>query len=1014
MNYVADAIKECLSKSSNDVANDILQHYGTKFHSGRYPYGSGDNPFQHEKKKKLTKSEVTESDFLDRVEALRAQKDFSWEDTDGLWGTKGKVYTGDTAIAHYMGLSTTQFRPAVEIAKQSIRSQERAYAVKRRDEGASLMAIAQELGYSNDSSVRALLDEDVARRKLVSQNTANFLKQMVDEHGMVEVGKGVELGFNVSKQKLAEAVEILRMEGYERYERRFPQKTNPGQLTTFTLLCKPGTEYKEVYDKNLKAEDIFFPNTEFTSHDGGDTFDPKFVYPKSMDSKRIMIRYSDGSGGPDDGSSREGVIELRRGVKDLDLGDAHYAQVRILVDDEYYMKGMAVYSDNMPDGVDAIYNVSKAPGTPKEKVFKPIKRNKDGTPKDDPFGSLITPGIEDPDDISTKGGGQSYYYDDNGNKQLSLINKRATEGDWREWKDKLPSQFLAKQKLQLVKKQLALTEDIQRSEYEGVLEINNPTIKKVLLNKFADSCDKASETLSAAALPRQKYQVILPLTSIKDDEVYAPNFRDGEKVCLVRFPHGGTFEIPYLTVNNRNKEGRSVITNSAADAVGISKKVAEQLSGADYDGDTVLVLPTGGSVNITHTEPLKDLVGFDDKLEYGGKEEGTYKRMTKAQTQNEMGKVTNLITDMTVRGAPENEVAKAVKHSMVIIDAEKHGLDYQQSAKDNDYAALKKKWQEHTNPDGTKSTGAGTLISRANAEININKRRGSGRIDPETGEKVFSESGEYYVKSKPNKKDGTVSIINEVYDKDTKSMKFVETIVKEDTKEVLYKGTPTRDFVLTPRTQKATQMSQVSDAYELMSDAQMPVEKAYADYANSMKQLANSARLEILNTPNLKFSKEAKEKYSDQVSSLDAKLSISEKNAPLERKAQFVADTWEKEALARDPDLSSDSKELKKFRQQWLTKARDSVGAKRTNIHIEDDEWEAIQSGAISDTKLRRIINFVDDEELKQRATPHPLNELSSANISRIKNMSKNGYTNDQIADMFGLSSSTISKYLNQ
>ena len=25
-----------------------LMHYGTKYHSGRYPYGSGENPYQHD------------------------------------------------------------------------------------------------------------------------------------------------------------------------------------------------------------------------------------------------------------------------------------------------------------------------------------------------------------------------------------------------------------------------------------------------------------------------------------------------------------------------------------------------------------------------------------------------------------------------------------------------------------------------------------------------------------------------------------------------------------------------------------------------------------------------------------------------------------------------------------------------------------------------------------------------------------------------------------------------------
>lgn len=44
-----------------------------------------------------------------------------------------------------------------------------------------------------------------------------------------------------------------------------------------------------------------------------------------------------------------------------------------------------------------------------------------------------------------------------------------------------------------------------------------------------------------------------------------------------------------------------------------------------------------------------------------------------------MGVISNLITDMTLRGADEKELARAVKHSMVVIDAEKHGLDYKRS-----------------------------------------------------------------------------------------------------------------------------------------------------------------------------------------------------------------------------------------------------------------------------------------------------------------------------------------------
>lgn len=151
---------------------------------------------------------------------------------------------------------------------------------------------------------------------------------------------------------------------------------------------------------------------------------------------------------------------------------------------------------------------------------------------DNPFGSLI------------KAGGQSYYIDADGKRQLSLINKRAEEGDWGEWADKLPSQFLSKQSLTLVNKQLNLAVSDKMAEFDEICSLTNPTVKKSLLKSFADDCDSAAVHLQAAALPRQKYQVILPITSMKDTEVYAPNYKNGETLALVRFPHLKNTTIP--------------------------------------------------------------------------------------------------------------------------------------------------------------------------------------------------------------------------------------------------------------------------------------------------------------------------------------------------------------------------------------------------------------------------------------------------------------------------------------
>lgn len=897
---------------------DELMHYGVgKMDgapgpgSGRYPLGSGKNPNQHS------------GDFLSRIEELK------------------RAGLSETEIARSMGLTTTQYRTQKALAKDERRSLEVATAKRLREKGYSLNEIAAKMGYNNDSSVRSLLNENSEVRMNQAKSTAEFLKKQIEEKGMIDVGVGVERELGISKEKLNQALYILEMEGYEIYGGGVPQATNPGKQTNLRVLCPPGTEHKDIYN----YEDIHSV-TDYVTHDDGETFD-KFVYPKSMDSSRLQIRYAE-----EGGLQKDGVIELRRGVEDLDLGASHYAQVRILVDDTKYLKGMAIYSDDLPDGVDVIFNTNKKLGTPKMEVLKNIKED-----PDNPFGSLI------------KAGGQSYYIDVDGNRQLSLINKRAEEGDWGDWADKLPSQFLSKQSMTLINKQLGLATADKVAEFDEICSLNNPTVKKKLLQSFADDCDSAAVHLQAAALPRQKYQVILPITSMKDNEIYAPNYNDGEQVALIRYPHGGTFEIPILKVNNKQPDAKRTLGN-ALDAVGINSKVAERLSGADFDGDTVMVIPTGGKVKITSTNALKGLEGFDPKTDYGTikKEDGYYnssgqKIKVMKNTQTEMGKISNLITDMTLKGAVEDELARAVRHSMVVIDAEKHKLDYKQSEIDNGIASLKKKYQGTVDADGKYHEGAATLISRAKSEVSVPKRKGSPQIDKETGEVSYKESNETYVD-----KNGKTKV----------------------------------------RTQQSTKMAETKDARTLSSGT--PQEEAYAEYANKMKALANQARKEMVNTGKIPYSASAKITYQKEVDSLSAKLNVALKNAPRERQAQVMANAVVKAKKQENPNMTSG--EIKKAGQQALTAARNSVGAKREPIKITDKEWEAIQAGAISENKLMQIINNVDIDDLRQRATPRTTNTLSAAKISKIASMNASGYSTAQIAESLGVSSSTVSKYL--
>lgn len=906
----------------NPIVEEMLMHYGMPRRSGRYPWGSGDNPYQHS------------GDFLSRVEEMK-RNNFTFTDKDG------KTYTGEIAIAKSMGLSTTQFRTQMSLAKDERRSQDVATAKALREKGYSLNEIADKMGFANDSSVRSLLNESSEARMNQAKTTADFLKQQVAEKGMIDVGTGVERELGISKEKMNQALYILEMEGYPIYGGGVPQVTNPGKQTNIKVLCPPGTEHKEIYNfENVHSV------RDYVSHDGGETFD-KFVYPKSMDSKRMQICYAE-----DGGIYKDGVIEIRRGVDDLSLGDSHYAQVRILVDGNRYLKGMAVYSDDLPPGIDVRFNTNKKRGTPPEDVMKKIKDD-----PDNPFGSLI------------KAGGQSYYIDANGERQLSLINKRAEEGDWGEWADKLPSQFLSKQSLSLVNKQLNLAASDKMAEFDEICALTNPTVKKSLLKSFADDCDSAAVHLQAAALPRQKYQVILPITSMKDTEVYAPNYKNGETVALVRYPHGGTFEIPILTVNNKQAEARRVLGNTPKDAIGINSKVAERLSGADFDGDTVMVIPCNSSKNkvkITSTPPLKGLEGFDPKLEYGGKPEGSFKLMR--NTQKEMGVVSNLITDMTLKGATQDELARAVRHSMVVIDAEKHKLDYKQSEIDNGIASLKKKYQGTVDEDGRYHEGASTLISRAKSEVSVVKRQGSPRIDEETGEQIWK------------------NVDDPIY-------------------------TDRRTGKTKVRTQPSTKMAETKDAFTLVSEADTPVERAYATYANKMKALGNQARLEILATGKVPYSASAKETYQAEVDSLNAKLNVALKNAPRERQAQTMANAVVAAKKQDNPGMTNG--EIKKASQQALTQARAAVGAKRETIKITDREWEAIQAGAISENKLTQIIDNVDIDSLRQRATPRATTSLSQAKQAKIASMNASGYSTSEIAEALGVSTSTVSDYLN-
>lgn len=887
-----------------------LYHYGTKRHSGRYPWGSGEVPYQHE------------SWFLDQMNELRSQ---------GL---------SDTDIAKTMGMSTSEFRNRRTIENERKKAAEASYALKLKDQGYSNVEIGRKIGVS-EGTIRNYLKPTIRERSNKVETLANVLKDQVEDKTYLDVGKGVELQLSVSRTQMKAAVALLKEQGYKLHYIQVEQATNPGKYTSVQVLTKDNIEWKEVNknrDKIMSPAGVYFEDNGRTKRN--------IRPPVSVDSKRIAIRYSE-----DGGNDKDGVIELRRGVPDISLGESSYAQVRIAVDDTHYIKGMAMYSDDLPKGVDILFNTNKHKGTPMlgtkdNSVLKPIKSD-----PDNPFGATIR---------------QRDYIDKDGKSHQSPINIVNDDTDWGKWSKTLSSQMLSKQSPALAKRQLDLTYRDKKQEFEDICKLTNPVVKKRLLESFADDCDSSAVHLKAAPLPRQATHVILPMTSLKDNEVYAPNYETGEEVVLIRYPHEGVFQIPRLKVNNNNPEGKKLL-GQAKHAIGINSTVAEQLSGADFDGDTVTVIPTKGQP-IKTSSPLKGLENFDPKEHYraypGMPETGP---KTGFHTQSEMGKISNLITDMTIKGAPPNEIARATRYSMTVIDAEKHNLDWRRSYSDNGIAELKEKYQ------GGKNRGASTLISKASGRYDVPQRkpyRLTEKTIDDKGHKIFEETGATYINRKGQEK---------------------------------------------VRLEKSTKMAETNDAYSLSSGTR--IENIYAEHANKLKSLANEARKEYISTPNLKYNPEAKKTYSSEVDSLKAKLNIALKNAPNERKAQLVADKIFESKVKSNPELKNDKAEASKVKAQIIeatriragtTPLKGRDGAPGRLITITDKEWEAIQAGAVSHTTLTQILRNADLDEVRERATPRTKRGMSSTAKARARAMLAMGYPQSEVAEACGVSVSTL------
>lgn len=301
--------------------SNILEHYGTKRHSGRYPWGSGDNPYQHS------------GDFLSRVEVLKKK---------GL-SEKDILESINDSLPKEYQMSLSEFRVAKRTAIHERKTSEYEQIHKLKDEDhLGWTEIANQLGMS-ESSVRSKYAGNADKKAQRAKNIAETLKKEVDKKGMIDVSEGANFALGVTDTELQDAAYTLEAEyGYKRYGVGIKQPTNNRQQTNIMVLAKPEFDQKYAYNHQEQIDSL----GDYHTDDGGETF-TKLQRPSSLDSSRVAIRYGD-----EGGLDKDGVMEIRRGVPDLDLGKSHYAQVRILVDGDHYLKGMAVYSDDLPDGVD--------------------------------------------------------------------------------------------------------------------------------------------------------------------------------------------------------------------------------------------------------------------------------------------------------------------------------------------------------------------------------------------------------------------------------------------------------------------------------------------------------------------------------------------------------------------------------------------------------------------------------------------------------------------------------------
>ena len=135
-------------------------------------------------------------------------------------------------------------------------------------------------------------------------------------------------------------------------------------------------------------------------------------------------------------------------------------------------------------------------------------------------------------------------------------------------------------------------------------------------------------------------------------------------------------------------------------------------------------------------------------------------------------------------------------------------------------------------------------------------------------------------------------------------------------------------------------------------------------------------------------------------------------NAPLERQVHLVGNKKLQAKKEANPDM--DASQIKKLKGQILAETRELVGANKKRVEITQEEWNAIEAGAISNALLKQILDNTNLDVVQSYATPRSQSVMSDSKIARAKIYLSQGRATSEIADALGVSVSTLSKALKE